>query len=99
MGEAHSAHNMVLYLRQSGVNAILMDLTGWRTDDALPLDDVLTQALARVDLSSQLPVVTGYAHCKEGLMSSFDRGYSEMTFSRLAVLSGARKPLFTRNIT
>ncbi|MBL1376287.1 aspartate kinase [Zobellella sp. CGMCC 1.18722] len=91
MGEAHSAHNLVLYLRQSGVNAVLMDLTGWRTDEALPLDEVLRQALARVELASQLPVVTGYAHCKEGLMSSFDRGYSEMTFSRLAVLSGARE--------
>lgn len=93
MGEAHSAHNMVLYLRQSGVNAVLMDLTGWRTDEALPLDDVLEQALSRYDLSSQLPVVTGYAHCKEGLMSRFDRGYSEMTFSRLAVLSGAREAI------
>ncbi|GGB46440.1 aspartate kinase [Oceanisphaera marina] len=93
MGEAHSAHNMVLYLRQSGVNAVLMDLTGWRTDEALPLDDVLKQALSRYDLSSQLPVVTGYAHCKEGLMSRFDRGYSEMTFSRLAVLSGAREAI------
>lgn len=93
MGEAHSAHNMVLYLRQSGVNAVLMDLTGWRTDDALPLDDVLEQALAHIDLSTQLPVVTGYAHCQEGLMSRFDRGYSEMTFSRLAVLSGAREAI------
>ncbi|MFD1009573.1 MULTISPECIES: aspartate kinase [Oceanisphaera] len=93
MGEAHSAHNMVLYLRQSGVNAVLMDLTGWRTDEALPLDEVLEQAMARFDLSSQLPVVTGYAHCKEGLMSRFDRGYSEMTFSRLAVLSGAREAI------
>ncbi|GAA3529166.1 aspartate kinase [Zobellella aerophila] len=91
MGEAHSAHNMVLYLRQSGVNAVLMDLTGWRTDQALPLNEVLQQALARVDLATQLPVVTGYAHCREGLMSTFDRGYSEMTFSRLAVLSGARE--------
>ncbi|ART79206.1 aspartate kinase [Oceanisphaera avium] len=93
MGEAHSAHNMVLYLRQSGVNAVLMDLTGWRSDEALPLDEVLTQTLARYDLSSQLPVVTGYAHCKEGLMSRFDRGYSEMTFSRLAVLSKAREAI------
>lgn len=93
MGEAHSAHNMVLYLRQSGVNAVLMDLTGWRSDEALPLDEVLTQALERVDLTTQLPVVTGYAHCKEGLMSRFDRGYSEMTFSRLAVISGAREAI------
>ena len=93
MGEAHSAHNMVLYLRQSGVNAVLMDLTGWRGDEALPLDEVLTQTLARFDLRTQLPVATGYAHCKEGLMNRFDRGYSEMTFSRLAVLSGAREAI------
>ena len=93
MGEAHSAHNMVLYLRQSGVNAVLMDLTGWRSDEALRLDEVLTQTLARFDLTTQLPVATGYAHCKEGLMNRFDRGYSEMTFSRLAVLSGAREAI------
>ena len=93
MGEAHSAHNMVLYLRQSGVNAVLMDLTGWRSDAALPLDEVLSQALSRFDLSRQLPVATGYAHCQEGLMHRFDRGYSEMIFSRLAVLSGAREAI------
>jgi len=38
-----------------------------------------------------VPIVTGYAHCREGLMRSFDRGYSEMTFSRVAVLTGARE--------
>lgn len=93
MGEAHSAHNMVLYLRQSGVNAVLMDLTGWRADEAQLLDDALMESLSHFDLATQLPIVTGYAHCKEGLMGRFDRGYSEMTFSRLAVLTKAREAI------
>lgn len=42
---------------------------------------------------NQLPVVTGYAHSEDGLMSSFDRGYSEMTFSRLAVLTQAQEAI------
>ncbi len=36
-------------------------------------------------------MVTGYAHCSEGLITNFDRGYSEMTFSRIAVRTGARE--------
>jgi len=32
-------------------------------------------------------------HCTEGLMQTFDRGYSEMVFSRIAVLTGAREAI------
>ncbi len=40
-----------------------------------------------------MPIVTGYAQCSEGLMREFDRGYSEVTFSRLAALTGAREAI------
>ncbi len=89
IGEAHSAWNTATLLQRDGVNACFVDLTGWSASKHMPLDDRIRQAFQDIDLTSQLPIVTGYAHSEDGLMSSFDRGYSEMTFSRLAVLTGA----------
>lgn len=89
IGEAHSAWNMATLLQRDGVNACFVDLTGWRTQTHMTLDERITEAFSKLDLTKQMPVVTGYAHTEAGLMTSFDRGYSEMTFSRLAVLTGA----------
>lgn len=89
VGEAHSAYNTTLLLEQRGVNARFVDLTGWRDELQPGLDERITQALADVDIASELPIVTGYAHCREGLTSEFGRGYTEVTFSRVAVLTGA----------
>ncbi|MGO1749053.1 MAG: aspartate kinase [Marinobacter sp.] len=91
IGEAHSAFNTTLKLQQEGINARFVDLTGWRDTELLPLDEKLKQAFDAVDLTRELPIVTGYAQCQEGLMRTFDRGYSEMTFSRVAVISDARE--------
>ncbi len=91
IGEAHSAWNLAQLLRQEGINARFVDLTGWRTDKHLSLDDRIRESFKGIDLETELPIVTGYAHSKDGLMSTFDRGYSEMTFSRLAVITGARE--------
>ena len=93
IGEAHSAFNTALKLQQEGINARFVDLTGWRDNELLPLDEKLKQAFDAVDLSRELPIVTGYAQCKEGLMRTFDRGYSEMTFSRVAVITNAREAI------
>ncbi|HLS99256.1 MAG: aspartate kinase [Porticoccaceae bacterium] len=93
IGETHSAWNLTQLLRQEGINARFVDLTGWNTDKHLSLDDRIREAFARIDLATELPIVTGYAHSKDGLMSTFDRGYSEMTFSRVAVLTGAREAI------
>src|SRR6185369_8049450 len=38
-----------------------------------------------VDLQTQVVVVTGYTKGVEGIMREFDRGYSEVTFSKVAV--------------
>jgi aspartate kinase len=38
-----------------------------------------------------MPIVTGYTQCEEGLMDTFDRGYSEITFSKIAELTEARE--------
>ncbi len=89
IGEAHSAWNTAQLLKRDGINARFIDLSGWRAAETRPLDEVIKRAFADVDLARELPIVTGYAHCEEGLMATFDRGYSEMTFSRIAVLTEA----------
>lgn len=93
LGEAHSAYNTVLLLQGEGLNARLVDLCGWDQPTPLPLDEQIRQAFADVDWQRELPIVTGYAHCAEGLMQTFDRGYSEMTFSRIASLLGAAEAI------
>jgi len=91
IGEAHSARNMAHLLQRDGVHASFIDLTGWRSEQHVSLDDRIKQAFCKVDLDKTLPIVTGYAHSETGLMSTFDRGYSEMTFSRIAVLTQAEE--------
>lgn len=92
IGEAHSAFNTALLLRDEGINAHFVDLTGWR-EEKLPLDEKIQQVFSHIDLTHELPIVTGYALCQEGLMRKFDRGYSELTFSRIAVLTQAREAI------
>ncbi len=91
LGEAHSAHNTVLLLRRHGVNARFVDLTGWRDESQPSLAERIDQAFADTDLARELPIVTGYAQCREGLMAEYDRGYSEVTFAQIAARTGARE--------
>nr|WP_220463641.1 aspartate kinase [Sediminihaliea albiluteola] len=93
VGEAHSAWNTAHLLQADGVNACFVDLTGWKSLEHISLDERIVKAFADIDLSKQMPIVTGYAHSEDGLITSFDRGYSEMTFSRLAVLTNAREAI------
>lgn len=89
IGEAHSAWNTAKLLQRDGINAQVVDLSGWDENTPLELDERIKQVIAGIDLSGILPIVTGYARSKTGLLTSFNRGYSEMTFSRIAVLTGA----------
>ena len=91
LGEAHSAHVTVLLLARHGINARLMDLTGWRDESQPSLATRLDDAFADVDLAREMPIVTGYAQCREGLMNEYDRGYSEVTFAHLAGRTEARE--------
>lgn len=93
LGEAHSAHSTALLLRDRGVNAVFVDLTMWRNDDLVSLDERIRQALEPIDLTRQMPIVTGYAGCEGGMVRRYARGYSEMTFSRIAVLTKARQAI------
>jgi aspartate kinase len=93
IGEAHSTHNTVLLLRRHGVDATFVDLTGWQDEACVTLDEQLDRHIGGLDLTRTLPVVTGYAHCREGLITSYQRGYSEITFSRIAAATQAREAI------
>ena len=88
-GEAHSAFNSVLILNARGVNARFVDLTEWKQTAVLPLDEEIRRAFEDVDAETSLPIVTGYVKCREGIMNRFGRGYSEITFSKIAVITHA----------
>jgi aspartate kinase len=85
IGEAHSAFNAVEILKSRGVKAVFMDLTGFDDDDPLTIDERIHKSFQGVDLKSQVVVATGYTKGIEGIMREFDRGYSEVTFSKIAV--------------
>ena len=93
LGEAHSAFVTTLLLQRHKVNARFVDLSGWRDSANPKLAERLEQAMADIDLQSELPIVTGYAQCEEGLMKEYDRGYSEVVFAHLAARTGAREAI------
>ncbi|MUT27205.1 aspartate kinase [Mesorhizobium japonicum] len=92
-GEAHSAHNTVLLLKKLGVEAIFVDITGWRDETEMSLDARIGTALSEIDLGKQLPIVTGYSRCPSGLVRLYGRGYAEVTFARIAALTGAKEAI------
>ena len=89
IGEAHSAYNSAKILQANGVNACFVDLSGWKSTRSLTLDQAILEGFQGVDLATELPIVTGYVKFDTGIMKKFDRGYSEITFSKIAVLTGA----------
>ncbi|MFD2740120.1 aspartate kinase [Sulfitobacter aestuarii] len=93
LGEAHSAYVTSLLLSRNGLSARFVDLSGWRDDGEYSLAERIDAGLSGVDLASELPIVTGYAQCSEGLMQEYDRGYSEVTFSRIAAQTAAREAI------
>ncbi|MBQ4480164.1 MAG: aspartate kinase [Victivallales bacterium] len=91
VGEAQSAFNSALILQRQGVNAQFVDLTGWKNDKIPTFEEAIHNAFDGMDFSQVMPIVTGYVKYDEGIMTRFDRGYSEITFSKVAVLTGARE--------
>ncbi len=89
VGEAHSAFNSVMILREHGINALFVDLSGWKDTDICSIEEMIVKNIKDIDFSTCMPIVTGYVKCAEGIMNRFDRGYSEITFSKLAVLTDA----------
>ncbi|WP_255417498.1 aspartate kinase [Maritimibacter sp. 55A14] len=93
LGEAHSAFVTTLLLTRAGVNARFIDLSGWRDEGEYTLEERIRDGLKDCDIATEMPIVTGYAQCRDGLMREFDRGYSEVTFSQIAALTGAREAI------
>ena len=91
LGEAHSAYNTALLLNKFDVNARFVDLTGWRDDRQPTMDERIVASFAKIDTASVLPIATGYTRCDAGVVREVGRGYSEITLSRIAVLTGARE--------
>ena len=93
IGEAHSAHSTALLLRDRDVNARFVDLTQWDEQNKLSLDDRIREADISAGIDTSMPIITGYVGCEVGMVGRYSRGYSEMTFSRIAVLTGAREAI------
>ncbi len=85
IGEAHSAFNSVNILQNNGISATFIDLCGFHDTEYLTIDERIHKAFHQVDFSKTVSVVTGYTKGTEGIMREFDRGYSEVTFSKIAV--------------
>jgi aspartate kinase len=85
IGEAHSAFNSVDILKNNGINALFIDLCGFNDPEYLTIDERIHNAFKEIDFSKFLCIATGYAKGTEGIMRAFDRGYSEVTFSKIAV--------------
>lgn len=88
-GEAHSAFNSVNILNNKGISAEFVDLSGFHDSEYLTIDERIKKAFKNVNFTKSIPIVTGYTKGTEGIMREFDRGYSEVTFSKVAVIVGA----------
>jgi aspartate kinase len=85
IGEAHSAFNSVDIIRNHGFNSTFVDLCGFHDAETLTIDERIKRAFLDLDCTHTIPVATGYTKGTEGIMREFDRGYSEVTFSKIAV--------------
>jgi aspartate kinase len=86
VGEIHSAFVLANILRNKALNIALADLSGLGDGRSLTIDERIKEAFAAIDLKNCLCIATGYVKGTEGIMREFDRGYSEVTFSRIAEL-------------
>jgi aspartate kinase len=84
IGETHSAFNLTSILLARGINARLIDLSGFDDQRPFTIDQRIRDAFSSVDLTQCICIVTGYTKGTEGIMREFDRGYSEVTFSKIA---------------
>ena len=85
VGESHSAFNLTNILQHKGLNATLVDLSGFHDARSYTIDQRIRHTFKEIDLENTICIVTGYTKGTEGIMREFDRGYSEVTFSKIAV--------------
>ena len=93
IGESHSAFNSVNILQSRGLHATLVDLSGFHDAEPYTIDQRIQRAFAGIDFATTICVATGYTKGTEGIMREFDRGYSEVTFSKIAVAVQPREAI------
>jgi len=93
LGEMHSAFNSADILRSKGYDTTYVDLSGWDDSRQLTIDERIKDSFSNIDPFSTICFATGYTKGTEGIMREFDRGYSEVTFSKVAVLLGANEAI------
>lgn len=93
LGEMHSAFNSANILANRGYNTTFVDLSGWEDGRQMTIDERIKNSFDNIDPFSTICFATGYAKGTEGIMREFDRGYSEVTFSKVAVLLGATEAI------
>jgi len=85
VGEAHAAWNSVNILNNNGIPAKYIDLCGFNDSYPLTIDERIRKAFKGIEFDKILCIATGYTKGIEGIMRAFDRGYTEVTFSKIAV--------------
>ncbi|WP_041278220.1 aspartate kinase [Desulfotalea psychrophila] len=93
IGEMHSAFNSANILQNRGYKASYVDLSGWQDSRDMTIDQRILETFTKFDPSDTICIATGYAKGREGIMREFDRGYSEVTFSKIAVLLKASEAI------
>jgi len=84
LGEAHSAYNTHNILSNLGVNSQFVDLTGFYDRQQLTIEERIAKSFTEIDLFENIVIAPGYTKDKGGMVTQFGRGYSEITFSRIA---------------
>lgn len=85
VGEAHSAFNLVNILQNRNINATFIDLCGFNDNKAYTISQRIKKSFKDINFNETICIATGYAKGTEGIMREFDRGYSEITFSKIAI--------------
>lgn len=93
LGEMHSGYNSANILKNKGYNTTFVDLSGWEDARQLTIDARIKDSFKNLDPFNTICFATGYTKGTEGIMREFDRGYSEVTFSKVAVLLGASEAI------
>ncbi len=89
LGEVHSAYNSANILKNKGYSSKFIDLSGWGDGRELTIDERIIDTFKNIEPKSCICFATGYAKGTEGIMREFDRGYSEVTFSKVAAALNA----------
>jgi aspartate kinase len=93
IGELHSAFNSANILNNKGHDATFVDLSGWGDSRELLIDERIADTFKGIDTTKTICFATGYTKGTEGIMREFDRGYSEVTFSKIAVILKAKEAI------